>query len=59
LQIGMQIRSAHSRMSLADIMSRPVAFDTLSLLRSEKNWRLKWFKVSLKRCIVDGRREKS
>ena len=30
------MRSAHSRTSQADIMSRPVAFDFLSLLRSEK-----------------------
>ena len=22
------------------------------------NWRLNWFQVSLKRCILDGRREK-
>ena len=22
------------------------------------NWRLKWFQVNLKRCILDGRREK-
>jgi len=22
------------------------------------NWRLKWFQVSLKRCILDGRQEK-
>ena len=33
----MQMRSAHSRMSLADILSRPVAFDLFSLFKSEKN----------------------
>ena len=32
LQIEMQIKSAHSRISFADILSRPVAFDLLSLL---------------------------
>ena len=30
------MRSAHSRISLADIISRPVAFDLSSLLKSEK-----------------------
>ena len=36
----MQIRSAHSRMSLADIVSRPVAFDLFSLFKSEKkSWK--------------------
>ena len=34
----MQMRSAHSRMSLADILSRPVAFDLFSLFKSEKNF---------------------
>ena len=32
----MQLRSVYFRESLADIMSRPVAFELLSLLRSEK-----------------------
>ena len=32
LQIEMQIKSAHSRISFADILSRPVAFDLLSLI---------------------------
>ena len=35
LQIEMQIKSAHLRISLADILSRPVAFDFLSLFNSE------------------------
>ena len=34
----MQMRSAHSRVSLADILSRPVASDLFSLFRSEKNF---------------------
>ena len=34
----MQMRSAHSRMNLADILSRPVAFDLFSLFKSEKNF---------------------
>jgi len=34
-QIGMQIKSAHSLISLADIVSRPVGFDWLSLFKSE------------------------
>ena len=34
----MQMRSAHSRVSLADIVSRPVAFDLFSLFKSEKNF---------------------
>ena len=32
------MRSAHSRMSLADILSRPVATDLFSLFKSEKNF---------------------
>ena len=32
----MQMRSAHSRMSLAAVLSRPVAFDMFSLFKSEK-----------------------
>ena len=35
LQIEMQIKLAHSRISLADILSRPLAFDLLSLFNSE------------------------
>ena len=35
LQIEMQIKSAHSRISLAVILSRPLAFDLLSLFNSE------------------------
>ena len=35
LQMEMQIKSAHSRISLADILSRPVAFDLLSLFNNE------------------------
>ena len=35
LQIEMQIKSARSRISLADIVSRPVAFDLLSLVVTE------------------------
>ena len=35
LQIEMQIKSAHSRISPADILSRPVTFDLLSLFNSE------------------------
>ena len=35
LQTEIQIKSAHSRISLADILSRPVAFDLLSLFNSE------------------------
>ena len=35
LQIEMQIKSARSRISLADILSRPVAFDLLSLFDTE------------------------
>ena len=31
----MQMRSEHSRMNLADILSRPVAFDLFSLFKSE------------------------
>ena len=38
LQIEMQIKSAHSWISLADILSRPVAFDLLSLFDTEKTW---------------------
>ena len=38
LQIEMQIKSAHSRINLADILSRPVAFDLLSLFNSENTW---------------------
>ena len=34
----MQMRSAHSRVSLADILSRPVASDLFSLFKSEKNF---------------------
>ena len=36
----MQIKSAHSWISLADILSRPVAFDLLSLFNSENTWLL-------------------
>ena len=36
----MQIKSAHSRISLADILSRPVAFDLLSLFNSDNTWLL-------------------
>ena len=32
----MQMRSAHSRMSLAAVLSRPVTFDMFSLFKSEK-----------------------
>ena len=32
------MRSAHSRMSLADILSRPVATDLFSLFKSEKDF---------------------
>ena len=32
------MRSAHSRVSLADILSRPVASDLFSLFKSEKNF---------------------
>ena len=35
LPIEMQIKSAHSRISLADILSRPLAFDLLRLFNSE------------------------
>ena len=35
LQIEMQIKSAHLRISLADILSRPVAFELLGLVDSE------------------------
>ena len=35
LQIEMQIKSAHSQISPADILSRPVTFDLLSLFNSE------------------------
>ena len=35
LQIEMQIKSAHSRISPADILSRPVTFDLLSSFNSE------------------------
>jgi len=37
LQTEIQIKSAHSQISLADILSRPVAFDLLSLLNSENS----------------------
>ena len=40
LQIEMQIKSAHSRISPADILSRPVTFDLLSLFNSENTWLL-------------------
>ena len=36
LQTEMQIKSAHSRIILADILSSPVVFDLLSLFKSEK-----------------------
>ena len=36
----MQIKSARSRISLADIVSRPVAFDLLSLVVTENTWSL-------------------
>ena len=35
LRTEIQIKSAHSRISLADILSRPVAFHLLSLFNSE------------------------
>ena len=35
LQIEMRIKSAYSRISLADILSRSFAFDLLSLFNSE------------------------
>ena len=35
LKIEMQIKSAHSRISLAHILTRPLAFDLLSLFTSE------------------------
>ena len=35
-RIGMQMRSAHSRMSLADILSRPAAFDLFRRFKSER-----------------------
>ena len=38
LEIEMQIKSAHSRISLADILSRPGAFNLLSLFSSKSTW---------------------
>ena len=35
LQVEMQIKSAHSRIGIANILSRPLAFDLLSLFNSE------------------------
>ena len=47
-QIGLQMRSAHSRISLADIISRPVAFDLSSLFKSEKNFICRcWTEIKL------------
>ena len=37
LQIEMQIKLAHSQISLAHILSRPLAFDLLRLFNSENN----------------------
>ena len=36
LHKGIEIRSAHSRISLAEILSRPVALDLDNLFRREK-----------------------
>ena len=37
LQIEMQLKLAHSQISLAHILSRPLAFDLLRLFNSENN----------------------
>ena len=36
LHKGIEIRSAHSRISLAEILSRPVALDLDNLIRRQK-----------------------
>ena len=56
-QIGMQMRSAHSRMSLADILSRPVAFDLFSLSQIKvKKLCLHWLEGAKKLVSAQGAR---
>ena len=47
LHKGIEIRSAHSRISLAEILSRPVALDLDNLFKREKTLLLIGLKMNL------------
>ena len=56
LQKGIEIRSAHSRISLAEILSRPVALDLDNLFKERKditttNWTENEFVVAANNVI--------